>query len=77
MIKNKIILIPTITIIILLSVFISFTYGFIINKKTQENNYFCNKYCLIICGFIIISIGIVFNTFVFIQRNNKPLHLIV
>jgi hypothetical protein len=76
MIKNKIILIPTITIIILLSVFISFTYGLMINKNTNENNYICNKYCfIIICIFTII--GIAFNTFVFTQRNEKPLHLIV
>ena len=75
MIKNKIILIPTITIIILLSVFISFAYGLMINEN--ENNYFCNRYCLIIFGLTIILIGIIFNIIILLQRNNKPIHLIV
>jgi hypothetical protein len=81
MIKNKIILIPTITIIILLSLFISLAYGLMINKNLNknlnENNYFCNKYCFIIISFIIISLGIFFNTFILIQRYEKPLKLIV
>ncbi len=79
MIKNKILLIPTITIIMLLitsGLFISTAYGFMINTKINENNYLCNKYCLIILCFIIIMC-IIFNIFMFLQRNNKPLHLIV
>ena len=76
MIKNKIILIPTITIIILLSIFISFAYGLIINKNINETNYFCNKYCLIIILILTIIGGIV-NTYIFTQRNEKPIYLIV
>ena len=76
MIKNKIILIPTITIIILLSVFISFAYGLMINKNVNETNYFCNKYCWIII-FTFTIIGGAFNTFVLTQRYEKPLYLIV
>jgi hypothetical protein len=77
MIKNKIILIPTITIIIILSVFISFAYGLMININEKNNNYFCNKNCLIIFGLTIISIVVIFNIIILLQRNNKPLNLIV
>ena len=79
MIKNKILLIPTITIIILITsgLFISSAYGFMINKKLNETNYFCNRYCLIIVGFIIFIICVLFNIFILVQRNNKPFHLIV
>lgn len=75
MIKNKIILIPTITIIILLSVFISFAYGLMINK--EETDYIYNRYCLIIFGLTAIFIGIIFNIIILLQRNNKPMNLIV
>jgi hypothetical protein len=75
MIKNKIILIPTITIIIILSLFISFTYGLMINEN--EKDYICNRYCLIIFGIAILFIGVIFNIIILLQRNNKPSNLIV
>jgi hypothetical protein len=75
MIKNKIILIPTITIIIILSVFISFAYGLMINEKDKK--YLCNSNCLIIFGLTILSIVVIFNIIILLQRNNKPLNLIV
>ena len=73
MIKNKIILIPLLTIIILLSVFISFAYGIILNQKTENNN---NNYIIIIL-LSIFSISIIFNTFLIIQRPDKTHKLII
>ena len=67
MIKNKIMLVPILTIIILLSVFISFAYGIILNKKIENNN---NNYIIIIL-FSIIGIIIIFNIFMIIQRPDK------
>ena len=72
MIKNKIILIPTLTIIILLSVFISFAYGIILNKKKDDNN---NN--IIIILFSIITIIIIFNTFIIIQNSEKSHKFII
>lgn len=75
MIKNKIILVPTLTIIILLSVFISFAYGIILNEKIDNNS--SNKYCLIIILFGIIGIIILFNIFMIIQRQEKQHKFII
>ena len=73
MIKNKIILIPVLTIIILLSVFISFAYGIILNQKIENNN---NNYIIIILS-SIFSISIIFNTFIIMQRPEKTQNLII
>jgi hypothetical protein len=64
MIKKKIILIPTVTILILLSVFISFAYGIILNKNNYNNN---NNYIIIIL-FSIVFIITIFNIFMLIQK---------
>ena len=73
MIKNKIILIPILTILILLSVFISFAYGIILNQKIENNN---NNYIIIIL-FSIFSISIIFNTFIITQRHDETHYLII
>ena len=72
MIKNKIILIPSITIIILLSLFISFAYGYKLNSSKQNETNFIN-----ILVILLIILLIIFNLIIFFQRYEKPYNLIV
>jgi hypothetical protein len=72
MIKNKIILIPSITIIILLSLFITIVYGYKLNSNIQNETNF-----LKIFVFLLISLLIIFNFIIYVQKYEKPHNLIV
>ena len=70
MIKNKIVLIPSITI--LLSLFITIVYGYKLNSNIQNETNF-----LKIFVFLLISLLIIFNFIIYVQKYEKPHNLIV
>ncbi len=72
MIKNKIVLIPSITIIILLSLFITIVYGYKLNSNIQNETNF-----LKIFVFLLMFLLIIFNFIMYVQKYEKPYNLIV
>ncbi len=74
MIKNKILIVPIISIFILLSLFISVAYGINndINKKVR-----CDNKCIIITSTLLIILLIIFNCYIFFNRYEKPIRFIV
>ncbi len=72
---NKIILIPSITIIILLSLFISLVYGYKLNSNTRNETHFIKV--ILLLTFLLL----IFNVFIYIKtkiyNNEKPYNLVV